>query len=193
MNKNYIFIDRDDTLIIDKEYLSDPAGVEFPKGSIAGLKRLRDAGYGIILITNQSGIGRGYFTEDDLAAVHRRLKELLANEGLENTDISDVTSETVGERPTEANLPAGVTFAGATLTATSETATTLFFKSNKPLTFKYNGQEMETKISGDYQTCTIKGIKSNFIDRYLTLEVSDGTENGTIKYNPRNSGKTDAA
>jgi D,D-heptose 1,7-bisphosphate phosphatase len=83
MNKNYIFIDRDDTLIIDKEYLSDPAGVEFPKGSIAGLKRLRDAGYGIILITNQSGIGRGYFTEDDLAAVHRRLKELLANEGLE--------------------------------------------------------------------------------------------------------------
>ena len=108
----------------------------------------------------------------------------LANEGLENTDISDVTSETVGERPTEANLPEGVTFAGATLTATSETATTLFFKSNKPLTFKYNGQEMETKISGDYQTCTIKGIKSNFIDRYLTLEVSDGTENGTIKYNP---------
>ncbi|MBP3268795.1 MAG: hypothetical protein J6M07_10845, partial [Ruminococcus sp.] len=108
----------------------------------------------------------------------------LANEGLENTDISDVTSETVGERPTEANLPEGVTFAGATLTATSETATTLFFKSNKPLSFKYNGQEMETKISGDYQTCTIKGIKSNFIDRYLTLEVSDGTENGTIKYNP---------
>ena len=82
MNKNYIFIDRDDTLIVDKEYLSDPAGVEFPKGAIAGLKRLRDAGYGIILITNQSGIGRGYFTEDDLAAVHNRLKELLAAEGL---------------------------------------------------------------------------------------------------------------
>ena len=80
--KNYIFIDRDDTIIIDKGYLSDPAGVEFPNGSIAGLKRLRDAGYGIILITNQSGIGRGYFTEDDLAAVHRRLIELLAAEGL---------------------------------------------------------------------------------------------------------------
>ncbi len=81
--KNYIFIDRDDTLIIDKEYLSDPAGVEFPKGAIDGLKRLRDAGYGIILITNQSGIGRGYFTENDLTAVHNRLKELLAAEGLE--------------------------------------------------------------------------------------------------------------
>ena len=80
--KNYIFIDRDDTLIVDKEYLSDPAGVEFPKGAIDGLKRLRDAGYGIILITNQSGIGRGYFTENDLTAVHNRLKELLAAEGL---------------------------------------------------------------------------------------------------------------
>ena len=101
--KNYIFIDRDDTLIVDKEYLSDPAGVEFPKGAIDGLKRLRDAGYGIILITNQSGIGRGYFTENDLTAVHNRLKELLA---AEVAGVFDALPRLLGESVLTMPLPA---------------------------------------------------------------------------------------
>ena len=82
MRQPYVFLDRDDTLIIDKPYLRDPAGVEFTPRALEGLRRLRTAGYGLILVTNQAGIGRGLLTEDDLAAVHARLRELLARQDL---------------------------------------------------------------------------------------------------------------
>ena len=54
-------IDRDGTIIVDKVYLSDPDGIEFAPGAIEGLRLLRDAGFALVLITNQSGIARGYF------------------------------------------------------------------------------------------------------------------------------------
>ena len=57
-----LFLDRDGTLIIDKVYLADPAGVELIPGVAAGLGRARSLGYKLFLFTNQSGIGRGYYT-----------------------------------------------------------------------------------------------------------------------------------
>ncbi len=68
-----LFLDRDGTLIVDKVYLSDPDGVElYPKvGDI--LRRARAAGTLLFLFTNQSGIGRGYYTLQDAEAVNRRL------------------------------------------------------------------------------------------------------------------------
>ena len=75
-------LDRDGTIIVDKVYLADPAGVEFTPGAPEGLRLLRDAGYDLVLITNQSGIARGYFGEAELKAVHDRLESLLAEEGL---------------------------------------------------------------------------------------------------------------
>jgi D-glycero-D-manno-heptose 1,7-bisphosphate phosphatase len=65
-----IFIDRDGTLIADKDYLHKPEEVEFVKGAITALKRAMDAGFEIVMVTNQSGVGRGFFTMEDVATVH---------------------------------------------------------------------------------------------------------------------------
>ena len=72
-----VLLDRDGTLIEDVPYLGDPAKVVLGPHVAAALQRLHAAGYLLIVATNQSGIGRGYFTEDDFAAVMGRLRELL--------------------------------------------------------------------------------------------------------------------
>ncbi|HZZ56809.1 MAG TPA: HAD-IIIA family hydrolase [Opitutaceae bacterium] len=72
-----LFLDRDGTLIVDKVYLSDPAGVEIIPGAAEGLKRARALGYRLFLFTNQSGIGRGYHTQEDTQRVNARMIELL--------------------------------------------------------------------------------------------------------------------
>jgi D,D-heptose 1,7-bisphosphate phosphatase len=81
MTKSAVFWDRDNTLIEDPGYLSDPAQVKLLSGASAALRRLADAGYENIVITNQSGIARGLFDEAALEKVHARLQELLAGEG----------------------------------------------------------------------------------------------------------------
>jgi len=75
------FIDRDGTLIVEREYLADPAGVQLVPGAAAALRRLRDAGYALVVVTNQSGIARGYYSEDDYHAVAARLDEILEAAG----------------------------------------------------------------------------------------------------------------
>ncbi|HEX6746872.1 MAG TPA: HAD family hydrolase [Longimicrobium sp.] len=76
-----VFLDRDGTLIEDRHYLSDPAGVVLLPSAAEAVRRLNERGWLAVLVTNQSGIGRGMFGEDDYAAVHRRLVELLATKG----------------------------------------------------------------------------------------------------------------
>lgn len=75
-------LDRDGTIIVDKIYLDDPRGLEFAEGALEGMRLLRDAGFKLVMITNQSGIARGYFDEAKLTRIHRRLEDLLAAEGL---------------------------------------------------------------------------------------------------------------
>lgn len=72
-----LFLDRDGTLIVDKVYLADPAGVELIPGTAPGLRRARELGYRLFLFSNQSGIGRGYHTLEDTELVNQRLEELL--------------------------------------------------------------------------------------------------------------------
>lgn len=76
------FLDRDGTLIVEREYLSDPDGVELVPGTGEALRLLRDAGFALVVVTNQSGIGRGLYTEADYQAVRERLDEVLALEGV---------------------------------------------------------------------------------------------------------------
>lgn len=82
MKNKAVFIDRDGTINVDGPYLSDPDRFEMYPGVGEGVKRLQDAGFKIIVVTNQSGIARGYFTEDDLAAVHERMKKEFARFGV---------------------------------------------------------------------------------------------------------------
>ena len=76
-----VFLDRDGTLIADRHYLADPEGVELLPGAGEAVARLNGAGLPAILVTNQSGIGRGMFTEAEYRAVHARLEVLLASRG----------------------------------------------------------------------------------------------------------------
>ncbi len=71
------FLDRDGTVIVEKEYLSDPDGVELLPGAAAGLKLLRKRGFLLVLVTNQAGVGRGYYGEEAVTAVNARLHDLL--------------------------------------------------------------------------------------------------------------------
>ncbi len=78
-----VFLDRDGTLNTEKEYLSDPDLLELYPGVGPALKRLQDAGFLLIIVTNQSGIGRGYYAEADMHAVNQRLAAVLARDGVE--------------------------------------------------------------------------------------------------------------
>ena len=73
-----LFLDRDGTIIVDKHYLADPAGVELIPGVSSALQRARELGYKLFLFTNQSGIGRGLYTLDDVLLVNARMETLLA-------------------------------------------------------------------------------------------------------------------
>ncbi|MCX6626023.1 MAG: HAD family hydrolase [Candidatus Solibacter sp.] len=76
MSRSYVALDRDGTLIVEKNYLSDPSQVELLPTVLEGLTRLRRAGFGLLVVSNQSGVGRGYFSLDDVARVNARLAEL---------------------------------------------------------------------------------------------------------------------
>lgn len=76
-SRRALFLDRDGTLIVDRVYLADPAGVELLPGAADALTRARQLGYRLYLFTNQSGIGRGYHTAEDARRVNARLEELL--------------------------------------------------------------------------------------------------------------------
>jgi D-glycero-D-manno-heptose 1,7-bisphosphate phosphatase len=81
-SRRLALIDRDGTIIVDRVYLRDPDGIEFAPGAIEGLRLLRDAGFVLVLITNQSGIARGLFDAATLERIHDRLLSMLAAEGL---------------------------------------------------------------------------------------------------------------
>lgn len=77
-----VLLDRDGTVIVEKEYLSDPAGVELLPGSAEGLHLLQQAGLKLVILTNQAGIGRGYFTQADADRVQDKMRQLLKQEGV---------------------------------------------------------------------------------------------------------------
>ncbi len=82
LHRPFAILDRDGTLIVERNYLSIPEEVELIPGAVEGLRQLSELGFGLVVITNQSGIGRGYFDEAQLARIHCRLNDLLAREGI---------------------------------------------------------------------------------------------------------------
>lgn len=81
MLRKTLFLDRDGTIIVEKDYLRDPAKVELEKGAATGIRRFIEAGYRVVVVSNQSGIGRGYFGEADLSAVNLHIQTLLEIQG----------------------------------------------------------------------------------------------------------------
>ena len=76
------FLDRDGTLIAEKNYLHRPEDVEIFPGAGDALKRLMNAGFKLFVVTNQSGIGRGYFTLTDAERVNEHVNRELARDGV---------------------------------------------------------------------------------------------------------------
>lgn len=73
-------IDRDGTINVNKHYLSDPAQLELIPRAAEALRLLRELGLKLVIITNQSAVGRGFFDEARLSEIHRKLDEMLALE-----------------------------------------------------------------------------------------------------------------
>jgi len=86
-SKFAVFIDRDGTICFDKHYLSEPDGLTLIPTVAEGIRRLNEARLPVIVVTNQSGIGRGYFTEETLARIHNRLNQMLAEHSARIDDI----------------------------------------------------------------------------------------------------------
>lgn len=78
-----LIVDRDGTVIVNKNYLSNPEGVELIEGAAEGLKAAAAAGYKLVIVSNQSGIARGYFSVEDVEKVNNRMLELLLQRGVE--------------------------------------------------------------------------------------------------------------
>lgn len=76
-----VFLDRDGTINEEVGYLDDPAKVVLIPGSADAIRRLNEAGLWVVVTSNQSGVARGYFSEDAVRAVNKRLEQLLAAHG----------------------------------------------------------------------------------------------------------------
>ena len=86
MNKA-VFLDRDGTINVEKNYLYRIDDFEFLPQALDGMKMLYDAGYLLIIITNQSGIARGFYTEEDYEKLTDHMKQVCSDYGVEFTDI----------------------------------------------------------------------------------------------------------
>lgn len=80
-----VFLDRDGTIMRDVDYCGDPREVEVFSGAADALRQLKGSGYKLIIITNQSGIGRGYFGETDYRAVEREFLRQLGEDLIDDT------------------------------------------------------------------------------------------------------------
>jgi histidinol-phosphate phosphatase family protein len=80
--RGVVFLDRDGTINRDVHHLSDPDQLELLPGAVEGMRALGEAGWPLVVVSNQSPIGRGMFTEDRLREINGRLAEMLAAEGV---------------------------------------------------------------------------------------------------------------
>lgn len=77
MRRPWLILDRDDTVLDDPGYLAEPGGVRFLPGALSGMQRFSQAGWPLVILTNQSGIGRGYFQFEQLERVHEEFQRQL--------------------------------------------------------------------------------------------------------------------
>jgi D-glycero-D-manno-heptose 1,7-bisphosphate phosphatase len=72
-----VVLDRDGTIVVDRHYLSDPDALEFEPEAEVGLRRMSDMGFRLVVITNQSGVARGFFSLSRLEEIHERMRQML--------------------------------------------------------------------------------------------------------------------
>lgn len=75
--KPAVFLDRDGTINVEKEYLYKAEEFEFTPRAVEAIRILNQAGYLVVVVTNQSGVARGYYTEDDVRSLHQYIEAQL--------------------------------------------------------------------------------------------------------------------
>lgn len=88
MSHKAVFFDRDGTLIVDKHYLKDPNEIEYFKDTFSVLKELQKKNYLLFIVTNQSGISRGFFTVEDMHRIHDKILEDFKSHGINIAEIA---------------------------------------------------------------------------------------------------------
>jgi len=88
MSKKVAFLDRDGTINVDHGYVFEIGGWEWCEGATLGMKLLQEAGFTLAVVTNQSGIAQGLYTEADMRKLHEHMKRLLLEEGVEIAHIA---------------------------------------------------------------------------------------------------------
>lgn len=81
IGKRAVFLDRDGTLNVEREYLYRPEEFTFCTGAVEALRLLNQAGYLVVVVTNQSGVARGYYGEPEVQALHHHIDTLLQQQG----------------------------------------------------------------------------------------------------------------
>jgi len=76
-----VFLDRDGTIIEDIGYLAECSGIKFLPKVVEAIKLLNGNGFKVIIVTNQAGVTRGYFTEETVKAINQYIQESLAKQG----------------------------------------------------------------------------------------------------------------
>lgn len=79
--KRAVFLDRDGTVNVEKEYLYQIQDFEFVPGAVDAIRILNEAGFFVVVVTNQSGVARGYYTEEDIELLHRHIASELEKSG----------------------------------------------------------------------------------------------------------------
>ena len=82
MTRPAVFLDRDGTIIADKGHLADPAGVEILPTVVEALRLLREHGFATVIVSNQSGVARGYFDDETVRVVNAEIARQLAGDGV---------------------------------------------------------------------------------------------------------------
>jgi len=88
MKRAAVFLDRDGTINFDSGYVSSPADLKIFPAAVRGMKLLAGRGFPLFVVTNQSGLARGYFSRSDLRDIHRRLLADLKREGITIEEIA---------------------------------------------------------------------------------------------------------
>ena len=79
--RQFVVLDRDGVVIEDQDHLTDPAGVVLIHGAARAIRKMRDLGFGLVVVTNQSVIGRGWLDQAGLGRIHGRMTDLLKQDG----------------------------------------------------------------------------------------------------------------
>src|SRR5262245_63646221 len=80
--RQFVVLDRDGTIIAERHYLSEPGQIEFLPGACRGLRLMLEIGLGLVVVTNQSAVGRGFLGEAHLDLLHQQLREFMKADGM---------------------------------------------------------------------------------------------------------------